>query len=68
MTSVDGEPDALDILWGLTSIAGFLNLTERQAEHKIKSGHLPVAKNGRHLFTTKSKLRKYLSELLEAAS
>jgi hypothetical protein len=64
--SINGEFDGLDILWGLANIAVFLNLTLRQVEHRIKRGHLPVAKNGGKTFAFKSALRKYLSELLEA--
>ena len=42
----DNDPNAADLLYGVKAIAGFLGLTERQAQHRIDDGEIPTFRLG----------------------
>jgi hypothetical protein len=43
-----------DLLWGVTAIAAYINRNERQTDHAIRSGNLPVKRMGKLIVSSKS--------------
>lgn len=52
-----------DLLYGAAPIAGFLGITEKQARHRIDTGHIPTFRIGGTICATRSKLREWLTDL-----
>jgi hypothetical protein len=68
MNRVSESDLAADLLWGTAKIAAFLGLSERQADHAIRSGHLPVRRMGRLIVGSKAALRKQFTVVDEKAA
>jgi len=61
------DPNAADLLYGVKAIAGFLGLTDRQAQHRIDAGDIPTFRLGGvkrgTICARRSSLRSWLAGL-----
>lgn len=63
----DNGPDSAGLLYGLAAIAGYLGVTERQAEHIVANAEFPSFKIGRRVCSTKSAIGKwFLADMMRA--
>jgi hypothetical protein len=57
-----------DLLWGVDAIGQEIGRDSRQAFHLLSEGHLPGKKIGGRWVASRSKLRTFLTELLDTAA
>jgi hypothetical protein len=60
-TQHDETPLAADLLHGVGQIAQYLGMSERQIHWQIRRGAIPIARLGRLIVGSKSKLREHLT-------
>ena len=67
MSHIESDRLADDLLWGIQAIAEYLGLGKGQADHAIRSGHIPVkrmgGKNGKYglIVGSKAALRRHFA-------
>ena len=55
-----------DLLYGVKSIAEFLGMRPKQAQHRCDDGTIPTFKIGRNVCARKSTLREWLDKMERA--
>jgi hypothetical protein len=61
---LNGAPENLDLIWGVAGIARVLGLTERQTEHQLSKGYLPVGKQGGRWVASRAGLKRHFGKIL----
>ena len=55
-----------DLLYGVRAIGEVLGLTEDQADHLIRAGHIPTFRLGKRRCSRRSTLQQWLDEQMPA--
>jgi hypothetical protein len=58
VASVESVIEDSEVIWGAKAIGQALNLTERQAFHRLEAGQIPAKKIGRSWAASRSVLKR----------
>ncbi|KAB0570593.1 DNA-binding protein [Brucella pituitosa] len=60
---MEQDKEGADLLYGAVPIANFLGITEKQARHRIETGHIPTFRIGGTICSRRTSLRAWLADM-----